>query len=78
MLHGRRAAPFAFDCTTLCLIPLPICRLALPPCQGWIRADRGYIQGHEGCGHNMHTICNSDVWGPRVASRDIDVNAFIG
>jgi hypothetical protein len=88
MLRGRKAA--AFGCmANLCLVLLLIRRLAFPPkCQGWIRTDVGYIQGHEGYGHNMRTICNGNVWEPHVADaisdylygqgRAIDVGAFIG
>lgn len=87
MLHGRKTATLA--CMVLCLVLLLFRRLAFPPkCQGWIRTDVGYIQGHEGYGHNMHTICNGNVWEPHVADaisdylygqgRAIDVGAFIG
>ena len=76
-------------CLVILACALLIRRLVFPPtCQGWIQTDVGYLQGHEGYGHNMHTICNGKVWEPHVADaisdylygqgRAIDVGAFIG
>ena len=90
-IHRRRTA--AYTAVALFLVAtvwaLVIHRLVFPlPCRGWIRTDVGFIQGHEGMGHNMHTICQNNVWEPHVANaisdylygqgRAMDVGAFIG
>ncbi|KAL7566064.1 hypothetical protein ACA910_009851 [Epithemia clementina (nom. ined.)] len=59
-----------------------------PPCQGWIRTDVGFVQGHDRYGHNMHALCHGKIWEPHVATaiedylygqgRAIDVGAFVG